>query len=485
MLIRTRLKAILLTTIILSIIMFGVLITSNIIISNIALQGQSTSRLTLNVADLIVLNYEYSTTPNKRALQQWDITHKHILDNIGALEQTKDIQPLLKKMHKRTTNIQQIFNRIKTIPHDSKLSKNLLNHLIIESQSLQNEASKINMLNLNLLSHYNRTVFITLISLTIIYLFVISFVTIHLNRRIAIPFQELQYGANKIGEGNLSHTINIRTNDEFESLSNTLNHMSKKLSTSTVNISDLQKEVTRQTRQLSIALKEAQTANQQKNKFLANISHELRTPMTAIIGFSQLISTSPELNEESKDNISEINKASEHLMGLINDLLNISRIESGKFVVDISQCELANILQDCITATKHFADENHIHIENKCEFEHIPIQTDKLRLKQVIINILTNAIKYNHKGGTVKIECKHTIDKQTMLMISDRGIGMTPEELENIFTPFYRADKLSTRVEGLGVGLSISKVIMEKLNGDLIASSIVNEGTTFTIIINS
>lgn len=233
-------------------------------------------------------------------------------------------------------------------------------------------------------------------------------------------------------------------------------------------------------KELVRAKEEAESASKAKSEFISVMSHELRTPMNAILGFSQLLELEIQ-DKEQKSNVMEIINAGNHLLGLINEILNLSQIESGKMDMLIEDCDLNAIVEECIALTVPAARKYNISIEKiiSTEKNHI-IPADRTRLKQVLLNLMSNAIKYNKKNGKVLLSCEEDEPGFLCIKISDTGIGLTENELQRLFTPFERL-KQHFKTEGTGIGLVITKGLVEMMGGKIGVNSQINQGSTFWI----
>ncbi|MFD2671078.1 hybrid sensor histidine kinase/response regulator [Marinicrinis sediminis] len=234
---------------------------------------------------------------------------------------------------------------------------------------------------------------------------------------------------------------------------------------------------------LILAKEEAETSSRAKSEFLSSMSHELRTPMNAILGFAQLLELS-DLSASQQQDIAEIMKAGNHLLDLINDVLDLSKIEAGKVSLSMEPVEVKELVMDCIALIQSTAAKRNVELvlsPEKCR--DIYVYADYTRLKQTLLNILSNAVKYNVDGGKVYLRCGTTEQGRFRFWIEDTGQGMAEDQLKQIFEPFYRIHP-NSNVEGTGVGLSIAKRMMQFMEGDIGVSSQLHSGSTFWIELN-
>lgn len=231
---------------------------------------------------------------------------------------------------------------------------------------------------------------------------------------------------------------------------------------------------------LRVAKNEAEHANEAKSIFLSNMSHELRTPLNAILGYTQLLKHDESLNEKQQDNIKEINDAGVLLLELVNQVLDLSSIEEGNLNVSIEPVALHNILQECKSLIQPLADKNHIRLDLITDFTGY-VMADHTRLKQIILNLLSNAIKYNHDNGAVNVRCNDIAGNHVRIEVRDTGFGIPKNKLNSLFEPFSRLDINPKKIEGTGIGLTISKKLTEMMNGTLNVESEPGQGSTFWV----
>lgn len=227
---------------------------------------------------------------------------------------------------------------------------------------------------------------------------------------------------------------------------------------------------------------EAERANKAKSRFLSRMSHELRTPLNSVLGFSEMALHESKLGPEQRRRLEAINQSGHHLLDLVNEILDLARLESGKLEVKLQPVYLPDILDHCESMTTHFARSHDVTLTLlPIDGHSCCVLADPLRLKQVVINLISNAVKYNRKGGRVYIEVETETDGMISIRVRDTGIGFSHEEGEKIFAPFERLSKTAASVDGTGIGLSISKRIVDLMGGTISAHSVEGVGSEFSI----
>jgi signal transduction histidine kinase len=278
------------------------------------------------------------------------------------------------------------------------------------------------------------------------------------------PVQRMDERLRQITAGEFAGRVDIPNRDELGALAANLNRMSEELG--------------RLYRQL-------EAASRHKSEFLANMSHELRTPLNAIIGFSEVLVERMfgELNPKQEEYLQDVLSSGRHLLSLINDILDLSKVEAGRMELDPSAFDLVAALESCLTLVRERATRHGIALELAVVESLGQIVADERKVRQVVLNLLSNAVKFTPEGGRVSVGVAPT-DAETEISVSDTGIGIAPEDQEAIFEEFRQAgvDSAGKR-EGTGLGLALAKKFVELHGGRIWVTSEVGKGSTFTFTI--
>jgi len=311
-----------------------------------------------------------------------------------------------------------------------------------------------------------------LIAATLVMVFIISILIAVLIRKLVVNklafiIRRLKYPQNN--DGSVSQMQELG-HDEIGDLSTTIN--------------ELLEDFERREAVLGNAREEAERNNKAKTEFLSQLSHELRTPLNSIIGFAELSSLQP-LELTTKENIEQILHAGNHLLGLIDDLLDMSKLELGKYEISDECINVKSIIDDCLALVAPMSRESHISLSLDCsDAGNIFINADYKRLKQVLVNVLSNAIKYNREGGFVRISCQFPEQGPIRIEIQDNGRGIAVDMLELIFEPYERGPGKHSSVAGSGIGLSLSRSLIEAMGGRIGVVSEEGKGSTFWLELN-
>lgn len=316
------------------------------------------------------------------------------------------------------------------------------------------------------------------------------------------PLNKLKEAAIGVGSGKYETTIEITSKDEMGILARTFETMAGEIEKHTDNLEGVVGERTKELNsalneikqkekilranqeKLKIAKEQAEKANEAKRNFLATMSHELRTPLHAILGFSQLLQKTPEepLSVDQAENVEQIYKSGKHLLELIDDVLDLSLIESGKLTLSPENIHLASLVEDIFNLIQPMADQFGIKIIDQItDKSDLYVFADRIRLKQVLLNLISNAVKYNREEGSVTLSQKRLRDDRLRISVLDTGIGIPEDKQEVIFQPFNRLHPENLYFEGTGIGLTISRQLLEQMNGTIGLDSVPSKGSCFYI----
>jgi signal transduction histidine kinase len=312
--------------------------------------------------------------------------------------------------------------------------------------------------------------------------------TLLFSRSITEPLHQLVEATDRVSAGELGHRVFLEGGDELAKLGRHFNQMTVELEL-TLQKMEREIEVRKQAQvELELAKNEAEAANRAKSTFLANVSHELRTPLAAVIGYSELIQEQLEFDdyEDIEHKVDRISASGNQLLHLINDILDLSKIEAGKMEVALETFSVAAFVTDiAMMAEPLMRKNNNVFkmVGKSAEWGYL--HADEVRLRQVILNLLGNAAKFTEKGTvTLSVTREHWEqgDEWVCLAVTDTGIGIPAEHLSLLFKPFVQVDPSTTRrFEGTGLGLAISQHLCQMMGGHITAESEVGQGSTFTV----
>ena len=305
---------------------------------------------------------------------------------------------------------------------------------------------------------------------------------IYTSQWITRPILKLQQASEAIATGDLDRTIEINHINELARLARSFNQMAVQLKTS---FTELEDRVVERTLELQQAKEVADNANQAKSDFLANMSHELRTPLNGILGYAQILERSKKLPDKERHGVQIIHQCGFHLLTLINDILDLSKIEARKLELAPKAIHFPSFLQGVVEICRVRSDQKGIDFIYHPEFN-LPegIEADEKRLRQVLLNLLGNAIKFTDaRSVTLKVEVQQSSSEipipRLKFQVQDTGVGISSAETNKIFQAFEQVGEQKRQSEGTGLGLAISKKIVELMGGDIQVESEINVGSNF------
>ena len=228
--------------------------------------------------------------------------------------------------------------------------------------------------------------------------------------------------------------------------------------------------------------RELEVASQHKSEFLANMSHELRTPLNAVIGFSEVLLERMfgDVNEKQAEYLGDIHTSAQHLLSLINDILDLSKIEAGRMELDVSEFDLPAAIENALTLVRERAARRGIALERTIDERLGAIRGDERKIKQVLLNLLSNALKFTPEGGRVEVHAD-VVAGFAEIAVTDTGIGIAPEDHDAVFEEFRQVGSGDKKAEGTGLGLALSKKFVELHGGQIRLESRLGAGSTFTL----
>jgi signal transduction histidine kinase len=304
-------------------------------------------------------------------------------------------------------------------------------------------------------------------------------------RLILKPVRVLRETAEKVSSGNLNIRAHVSTGDEFQQLSEAFNKMLANLQESEDQLRSINKSLDMKLVQMAESNLALYESNRLKSEFLANVSHELRTPLNSILGFAELLKDSTFASDPKNVRyITNITNSGKHLLELINNLLDLAKIEAGKMEVRSEPLSLTDLCEGLVSIIKPLAEKKDVSVVTSIARDVPIVQTDPAKLQQVLFNFLSNAIKFSPEHGRIDLKVERAGEDHVRVMVSDQGVGIEPDKQAMIFEKFRQIDASVTRKhEGTGLGLAISKELTLLLGGSIGVQSTPGEGATFWVVL--
>ena len=297
------------------------------------------------------------------------------------------------------------------------------------------------------------------------------------------PVKHLKEVSDAISAGELNVRSEIQTGDEFEDLSHAFNRMLRNLVSMQDRLKKVNTNLDRKVDELAHANLALFESNKLKSDFLAKMSHELRTPLNSILGFSDLLINTQNFTEKHIRWAGNIRSSGEQLLSLINEILDLAKIEAGKMEVSITEFRFDDVSEGLLTMARPLAEKKNIDLQSVIPADIKNLRQDRVKLRQILANLLSNAVKFTPEGGKVVLKVEQE-GKNHIMTVSDTGVGIAPEEQELVFEKFRQAGNTLTREhDGTGLGLSIVRELTKLLGGEVSLQSELGKGSTFTVVI--
>lgn len=310
-----------------------------------------------------------------------------------------------------------------------------------------------------------------------------------LKRLVIRPLSHLKHVSDEISRGDTKIRFSVDTNDEFYELSESFNRMLRHLTETQEQLQSVNKELDRRVDELARVNLQLFEGNRLKGDFMANMSHELRTPLNSILGFSEVLQGFESLTDKQRRYASNIQSSGRLLLDMINDILDLAKVEAGKMEVRPTEFCILSVLHAQCEILQKMAEDKNIDLRIDSSQTEMRIEQDQGKVQQILTNLLSNAIKFTPEGGLVTVTCDWLNDNEFLLSVADTGVGVAPSDHEIIFEKFRQAkgvtgvDGLTREYSGTGLGLSIVRELCRLLGGDITLTSQLGCGSTFRVVL--
>ncbi len=334
--------------------------------------------------------------------------------------------------------------------------------------------------------NWNRAILLSTAIITVLAAMIASYAIVRYV--IVKPLRHLTEVSDAVSRGNTALRADIHTGDEFEALAASFNRMLRHLTTAQEELRQANTNLDAKVDELAQANMQLYELNTLKSEFLATMSHELRTPLNGILGFSEVLGSIATLDDKQKRYVQNIQKSGRLLLDMINDILDLAKIESGKMVVRPIEFPIEHVVAAQCDLARPLAEKKNIELACRVEPDLPPLRQDQARVQQILNNLLSNAIKFTPEGGRITVSAGRDAEDRLIIQVADTGVGIAPEDQQAIFEKFRQGktamptgDPMTREYSGTGLGLSIVRELCRLLGGDVSVESELGVGSTFTV----